>query len=252
MKTESMNKVFIITLLGVICSCTSKSGLNQLSTTEEKEGWQLLFDGKTMDKFKGYCKDNIPSAWSVMEDGTIHLAASGQHGAGSANGGDIVSIESFSNFELSLEWKILKGGNSGIFYLAKEVCGHDSVAAEPIWHFAPEMQVIDNVAYNGTLRDSQLAGTLCDMIAAKPQNAKPAGEWNQVKIIVLKGAVEHWMNGEKVLEYHLWTDDWKYMVAKSKFAEYPDFVNVAHQGHIGLQDHGDDVWFRNIKIRRLN
>lgn len=254
---ESMSKVFFMALAwGMLCSCTSKSSLNQLSAAEEKEGWELLFDGKTMDKFRGYCKDNIPKAWSVSEDGAIHLAGAGKQEAGTTNGGDIISKENYGNFELSLEWKVSKGGNSGIFYLAKEACGHDTIPAEPIWKNAPEMQVIDNIDHpavkDGTLHDSQLSGSLYDMITANPQNAKPAGEWNQVKITVSKGTVEHWMNGEKVVEYHLWTDEWKSMVAKSKFAANPDFVNLAHEGHIGLQDHGDEVWYRNIKIRKLN
>jgi len=249
-------KNIAVIVLAALCSCTSKSALNQLSSEEEKEGWELLFDGKTMDKFRGYCKDDLPSAWSVSEDGAIHLAGAGKQEAGTHNGGDIISKENYGNFELSLEWKISQGGNSGIFILATEVCAHDSVPGEPMWRQSPEMQVMDNINHSGvkdgTLHEAQLAGSLYDMIPANPQNTKPAGEWNQVKIVASNGTVEHWMNGEKVVEYHLWTDDWKNMVAKSKFADSPAFVNLAKEGHIGLQDHGDEVWYRNIKIRKLN
>jgi hypothetical protein len=116
------------------------------------------------------------------------------------------------------------------------------------------MQILDNAKHPDAKlgKDgNRQAGSLYDLIPAKPQNAKAAGEWNQIKITVYKGTVVHWMNGENVLEYHLWTEDWKSMCANSKFADFPNFVNTAEEGYIGLQDHGDDVWFRNIKIRKL-
>ena len=116
------------------------------------------------------------------------------------------------------------------------------------------MQILDNERHPDAKlgKDgNRQAGSLYDLIPAKPQNANPAGEWNHVKITVFKGTVIHWMNGENVLEYHLWTDAWKAMCAESKFKDWPDFINTAEEGYIGLQDHGDDVWFRNIKIKEL-
>lgn len=152
---------------------------------------------------------------------------------------------------MSLEWKISEGGNSGIFYLAEEIEG------EPIFTSAPEMQVLDNERHPDARlgKDgNRKSGSLYDLIPADPQNANPVGEWNKVSIIVYRGTVVHIQNGETVVEYHLWTDDWKEMVEDSKFKDWENFLNVGgndKHGFIGLQDHGDDVWFRNIKIKRM-
>ncbi len=237
----------------LILSCQKQNEPNTLTKKEKDEGWILLFDGNSMDQWRGYCKDYVPSAWSV-DSGTIHIKGSGRGEAGAAEGGDIIYKNKVKNFELSLEWKVSEGGNSGIFYLAREKCGNDSVPGEPIWKSAPEMQILDNERHPDAklgVDGNRQAGSLYDLIPAKPQTAKPAGEWNQVKITVYKGTVIHWMNGANVVEYHLWTDDWKNRIAKSKFAGWEDFINTAEEGYIGLQDHGDDVWFRNIKLKEL-
>jgi hypothetical protein len=219
--------------------------MNSLSKEEMKDGTILLFDGKTTDMWRSYGKQTFPAGW-VIEDGAIKCLGSGKGEAG--QGGDIITKEKFGNFELTLEWKISEGGNSGIFYLAQEIEG------DPIWKSSPEMQVLDNAKHPDSkmgVDGNRQAGSLYDLIPAKPQNAKPAGEWNQVKIMVYKGTVVHYQNGAQVLEYHLWTDDWKKMCANSKFKDYTNFVNTAVEGYIGLQDHGDDVWYRNIKIKKL-
>jgi len=218
---------------------------NTLTAAERAEGWVLLFDGKTTDMWRGYGKTEFPKGW-VINDNAIQCLGSGKGEAG--QGGDIITKEKFQNFELSLEWKISEGGNSGIFYQAQEIAG------EPIWKSAPEMQVLDNAKHPDAkmgVDGNRQAGSLYDLIPAKPQNAKPAGEWNTVKIMVYKGTVVHYQNGVQVLEYHLWTDDWKKMCANSKFKDYKWFVDTAPEGYIGLQDHGDDVWYRNIKIRKM-
>lgn len=236
-----------------VLSCTNQTEPNTLSREEADEGWVLLFDGKTMDSWRGYCKDVVPAAWSV-DNGTIFIKGSGRGEAGSDEGGDIITKKKYRNFELSLEWKVSEGGNSGIFYLAQEKCATDTTPEQPIFESSPEMQILDNERHPDAKlgKDgNRQAGSLYDLIPAKPQNAKPAGEWNHVKITVFKGTVIHWMNGENVLEYHLWTDDWKAMCADSKFRDWPDFINTAEEGYIGLQDHGDDIWFRNIKIKEL-
>jgi len=254
MKKFSFLSAFILSLAltGIIFnSCKQKTeevSPNQLTQAEIDEGWVLLFDGETTEGWRGYGKDSFPDSGWVVEDGTLHCLESGQGEAGGA-GGDIIYDKKFSNFHLKLEWKISEGGNSGIFYLGQEIEG------EPIWKTAPEMQILDNERHP----DAQLgkegnrkAGSLYDLIPADPQNAKPAGEWNAVEIMVWDGTVVHKMNGETVLEYHLWTDDWNNLVADSKFpALNPDWANVAKEGYIGLQDHGDAVWFRNIKIKEL-
>ncbi|MCF8236458.1 MAG: DUF1080 domain-containing protein [Bacteroidales bacterium] len=223
-----------------------KAEPNTLTQAEIDNGWVLLFDGETTEGWRGYNLDSFPEKGWEVTDGTLHVIGTGKGEAG--GGGDIIYDKKFDNFELALEWKVSEGGNSGIFYLAKEIPG------TPIWKSAPEMQILDNEKHVDAKlgKDgNRQAGSLYDLIPADPQNAKPAGEWNQVKILVYKGTVVHYMNGEPVLEYHLWTDDWKNMVAESKFADWEEFVNTAEEGYIGLQDHGDDVWFRNIKINEL-
>jgi hypothetical protein len=223
--------------------------VNELSQEEKDEGWKLLFDGKNTEGWRGYNKDSFPSQGWVVEDGAIKVQGTGSGEAGGP--GDIIYDEQFKDFELTLEWKVSEGGNSGIFYLAQEIEG------EPIYTSAPEMQILDNDKHPdarlGTDGNRQ-AGSLYDLIPAKPQNAKPVGEWNKISILVYRGTVVHNQNGENVVEYHLWTDNWKEMVKNSKFKDWENFLNAGgedKQGFIGLQDHGDDVWFRNIKIKKL-
>jgi hypothetical protein len=224
-----------------------KTAMNTLTPEEKADGWMLLFDGKDSKGWRGYKKDSFPKGWEVV-DGTLHCKGSGRGEAGSAEGGDIIYDKPFGNFDLKVDWKISEGGNSGIFYLGQETM-------DAIWQTAPEMQVLDNERHPDAKlgkNGDRKAGSLYDLIPANPQNAKPAGEWNSVEIIVYQGTVVHKMNGETVLEYHLWTPEWDTLVAHSKFPSYnPDWANVAQEGYIGLQDHGNDVWFRNIKLKVL-
>jgi len=221
---------------------------NSLTKAEQESGWMLLFDGKTSQGWRGVNKDHFPAAWEIA-DGTLHCKASGKGEAGATDGGDILYTKEFGNFQLKLEWKISEGGNSGIFYLGKEV------ADWPIYKTAPEMQILDNDKHPDALlgvNGNRKAGSLYDLIPANPQNTKPAGEWNSVEILVYQGTVVHKQNGETVLEYHLWTEDWNKLVSGSKFPGLnPDWAKVAEKGFIALQDHGNDVWFRNIKIKEL-
>ena len=180
----------------------------------------------------------------------MHCKGSGRGEAGAEDGGDILFKKKFSNFHLKLEWKVSKGGNSGIFYLGEELPQYDK-----IYYTAPEMQILDNDNHPDAILGvdgNRKAGSLYDLIPAVPQNANPYGEWNSIEIICFKGTVVHKMNGKVVLEYHLWTSEWNEMVANSKFPSLnPDWANVATEGYIGLQDHGDDVWFRNIMIKEM-
>ena len=223
-----------------------KSALNALSGEEVAKGWILLFDGKTSNGWRGYNKTGFPADWSI-EDGAIKLKGSGNGEAGSVNGGDLIYDRKFSNFHLKIEWKISEGGNSGIFYLAQEIPGKE------IWRTAPEFQVLDNDRHPDAMLGvdgNRQAGSLYDLIPAKPQNTKPAGEWNSAEILSYQGTVIHFQNGQKILEYHLWTPEWNELVKNSKFPTYnPDWAKVAKEGYIGLQDHGNDVWYRNIKIQ---
>ena len=225
---------------------TEKTAINTLTEKEKKTGWILLFDGKTSEGWRGYNKTTFPADWSV-DDGTIHLKGSGNGEAGSVNGGDLIYGKKFANFHLKIEWKISDGGNSGIFYLAQEIPGKE------IWRTAPEFQVLDNDRHPDAMlgKDgNRQAGSLYDLIPANPQNTKPAGEWNSAEILVYQGTVIHFQNGQKILEYHLWTPEWNELVAGSKFPSFnPDWAKVAKEGYIGLQDHGNDVWYRNIKLQ---
>ncbi|MBQ3535707.1 MAG: DUF1080 domain-containing protein [Alistipes sp.] len=225
-------------------------------TKEEDPNTIVLFDGTSLEGWRGYNKDHVPSRWTI-EDGCLKFTGSGGGEAQTGEGGDIIyAAQKFKNFELELEWKVSKGGNSGIFYLAQETAG-------PIYISAPECQVLDNENHPDArlgVDGNRMSSSLYDMIPAKPQNAKPAGEWNKVKILCYKGTVVHYQNDVPVVEYHLWTPQWTEMLQKSKFSEekWPDAFKLLnncggenHEGYIGFQDHGDDVWFRNIKVKVL-
>ncbi len=222
--------------------------LNKLTLAEKEAGWLLLFNGKNFDGWRGYDRQDVPGAWSI-DDNSIKINGSGEGEAGAKDGGDIIYDRQFKNFELHFDWKVSKGANSGVFYLAQEVEG------QPIWRSAPEYQILDNVNHLDARlgKDgNRMSASLYDLIPAKPQNSKPFGHWNTGAIIVYKGTVVHMQNGEVVLEYHLWTPDWENLIENSKFKGWTEMINAGgpnHEGYIGLQDHGDDVWFRNIKLK---
>ena len=257
-----MKKIFKSAVLAMACAVMASCGgqTQKAATTEEAAADPntiVLFDGTSLDGWRGYNKDHVPSRWTI-EDGCLKFSGSGGGEAQTGEGGDIIfAAQKFKNFELELEWKISKGGNSGIFYLAQELPG------KPIYISAPECQVLDNENHPDAKlgKDgNRQSSSLYDMIPAKPQNSKPAGEWNKVKIMVYKGTVVHYQNDEAVVEYHLWTPQWTEMLQASKFSEerWPDAFALlnncggdAREGYIGFQDHGDDVWFRNIKVTVL-
>lgn len=246
MKHLKLFSLFIIATF-MLASCGSVKKATKGTVADADDGWVVLFDGTNTDNFRAYGKETFPEKGWIIEDGALKVNGSGKGEAG-GGGGDIIAKKKYRNFELSLEWKVSEGGNSGIFYLAQEIPNN------AIYMSSPEMQILDNEKHPDAKlgKDgNRQAGSLYDLIPAVPQNAKPVGEWNQVNITVFKGTVIHNMNGENVLEYHLWTDQWKDMCANSKFKDWPNFIDTAVEGYIGLQDHGDDVWFRNIKIKEL-
>ena len=240
-----------------------KPQVDLASVPVDKDGYYVLFDGTSLNGWRGYGKDNVPSRWTV-EDGCIKFSGTGTGEGQTGEGGDLIFARKFKNFILELEWKVSKGGNSGIFYLAQEVKTvreDGSEKYEPIYISSPEYQVLDNAnhpdAFLGVDGTRQSA-SLYDMIPAKPQNSNAFGEWNKAKIMVYKGTVVHGQNDANVVEYHLWTDQWTQMLQASKFSQekWPlafELLNNCggenHEGYFGLQDHGDDVWYRNIRIK---
>jgi hypothetical protein len=209
------------------------SATNSLSAAERAGGWRLLFDGRTTDGWRGFKKNNMPDGWKVVDGALTRVGA----------GGDIVTTQKFKNFELSLEWKVAPGANSGIFYRASE-------DEDAIYWTAPEMQVLDDSGHADGKSRLTAAGSDYGIYEAPAGIVKPAGQWNQVRIIVNGRHVEHWLNGVRMLQYELMSPDWEMRVRGSKFAHFVHYGRNP-EGYIGLQDHGDWVAFRSIKIHVL-
>lgn len=218
--------------------------VNTLSDKEKADGWKLLFDGKTLDGWHKYGTDSIGKAW-VVNDQSIHLEVSDKKDWQTQNGGDIISKDEYSNFHLQLDWKISKDGNSGIIFNVNE----DPKKYEFPWMTGPEMQVLDNNGHPDAKIIKHRAGDLYDLITSK-ETVKPAEQWNHAEIISDNGKLQFFLNGEKVVETTMWDDAWKQMITKSKFHQFPGF-GTYKKGKLCLQDHGNNVWFRNIKIKEL-
>lgn len=218
--------------------------MNQLTQQEIDDGWTLLFDGESTEHWRGYNMVDFPEQGWHVEDGLLVYRPS--EGDDSTSGLDIITREVYSDFEFKIEWMIERGGNSGIFY-------HILEQDREIYWSGPEMQILDNINHPDAdqgIEGNRKAGSLYDLIPAEPQNTNPHDEWNSVQIVSRGPVIEHWQNGEKVVEFERWTADWFDMLHESKFNCYPEF-GALREGHIGLQDHGDVVKFRNIKIREL-
>lgn len=237
--------LFCFSLFFASVSISFAQRSNALNAAEKKEGWMLLFDGKTLNGWHKYGGKPAGSAWKV-EAGELFLDPTQKKDWQIKDGGDIVTDKSFKNFHLKLEWKIAQNGNSGIMFYIHE----DSVKYVWPWMSGMEMQVLDNAGHPDSKIVKHRAGDLYDLIACSQETARPFGEWNEVEIRSVNGQLDFWLNGTNVVSTTLWGDQWKKLIAGSKFAKMPGF-GTYQEGKIGLQDHGDKVSFRNIKIREL-
>ena len=247
---KTIQRIFNTFFIGLIASwgmlsCSPGNQPEQQETedpvhTEESamntEEWEVLFDGSSLDKWRNFKSESLNPQWQI-EEGTFTLTEQG--------GGDIVTKDQYEDFDLVMDWKISEGGNSGLFFHVAEA---DTLGT--VWHSGPEYQLLDNERHPDAQYHNHRAGDNYDMQAVAKETVKPAGEWNTTRLVVNNGKVEHWLNGEKVVEYELGSQAWEDSLAQSKFAEHP-LYGRAGKGHIALQDHGDKVWFRNIKIKKL-
>lgn len=236
-----------ITLVAILSCHSSRysADVNRLSVKEKKEGWRLLFDGTTTKGWHKYGNEPVGLAWQV-KDGVLMLDTTKQKDGQGNNGGDIVTDEEFENYHLQLDWKIAKGGNSGIIFNSHE----DKAKYEYSWYTGMEMQIVDNSGHPDAKFIKHRAGDLYDLISSSTENAKPYGEWNHAEIKCMNGKLDLYLNGVNIVSTTLWNDNWKKTVANSKFKSMPDFATYK-KGRIVLQDHGNEVQFKNIKIMNL-
>ena len=243
-----MQKLIILILVCAAfhaCQTPTPTPPNTLTQAEKDSGWKLLFDGQTGEGWHSYNKPTLGKSWKVI-GGALTLDSTKTPGQWQASdGGDICTAKEYENFEFTTDWKICPCGNSGIMIL-----GVEDTAIQYVWQTGPEIQILDNTCHEDGKIIKHRAGDLYDIIKSSSEPVKPAGEWNTQNITLNKGHLILTMNGVKVVETDMWTDDWKKLVAASKFKDMPKFA-VAHKGHIALQDHGFPVYFRNIKIREL-
>ena len=236
---------FSVLLMLFIIGCTQQNEESTEMGNKENNEWIMLFDGSSTDHWRGYNHEEFPShGWKVEGNELVFRPPTSNEWT---SGLDIITKQTFSDFELQLEWMVSEGGNSGIFYHVLEQ------PTQAVYWSALEMQILDNENHpdsNMGVNGNRKAGSLYDLIPANPQNTKPHGEWNSVKIISDGNRIEHWQNEEIVVEFERFTPEWFEMLRNSKFSNHNEFGAI-REGHIGLQDHGDIIKFRNIKIREL-
>lgn len=235
-------KVYVLSLLALVY-LQSATAQNQLTKKEKKEGWQLLFDGKTTKGWHTYLRDTVGSKWQVKDGAIIFDPTQPKNG-----GGDLVTNKEYENYELNLEWKVAKGSNSGIIFDVQE-----SPKFSATYQTGPEMQVLDNINAADNKKQNHLAGCLYDLAGdATVSKPAPIGEWNKVRIIQNKGHLTFYLNGIKTFDGQMGSDEWKKMIANSKFSKpgFENFGKVA-KGKIALQEHPGSSSWRNIKIKQL-
>ncbi len=218
------------------------AALPELTDAQKAEGWKLLFDGKGLSGWQDF-KGRKNNTWEAV-NGLLHCKALNEKVKGDGDErGDIMTSDEFENFEFTCDWKISPQGNSGIIYRATE-------EFDQPYYSGPEYQLIDDIGYLPKQSDVHLTGANYDMHATEPKTMKPVGEWNSTKIIVKGKHVEHWLNGQKIVEYEFGSPDWTKRKEASKWKEWKGY-GMAAKGHIDLQDHGHEAWFKNIMIKTL-
>jgi Domain of Unknown Function (DUF1080) len=248
--------MLLFTCLLTIAACNSNSG-NALAFHAPSDstlkpaivvsdsGWINLSGGSSINDWHTYGKKQVGTAWNI-DSGSIHLKPGAKNGYQTAGGGDLVSNDSFGNFDLKLEWKIAKKANSGIMIFVQE----DTMKYKETWNTGPEMQVCDKDSNEDAHSFKHEAGDLYDLIASRIMSAKPAMEWNQVEVVSNNNRLDLYLNDVHIISTSLWDDNWKKLIAGSKFNTMPGFGSF-HSGRIALQDHGEEVWYRNIKIKKI-
>ncbi|MDA1120663.1 MAG: DUF1080 domain-containing protein [Bacteroidetes bacterium] len=234
----------LLILFSISCSQQKQAGEVTSTTPEPEPEWVTLFDGQTLNGWKRYNADEIGSLWNV-EDGIIACFSEGG-GEASSSGGSLITVKQYGNFELSLEFKLSPDGNSGIMYHIVE-----SDSFPYAYSTGPEYQLADDGTDAYSSESNKITAANYDMHpASADKKLNPVGEWNTAGIVYNNGHVEHWLNGEKVLEFEEGGEDWNSRYNKSKWVEYPGW-NQFKKGSIGIQDHGNYTWFKNIRIREL-
>jgi len=234
-----MNKLllFLSAMVLLFSYCKNKSQ-EPVDSVSDEDDWIVLFDGSSLDHWKGWKKDSVAAAWQIEDNVLVfNPEIEGR--------GDIITREQFENFELHLDWKIEDCGNSGIMYNVQESEEYDHP-----YSTGPEMQILDNKCHPDGRIEKHRAGDLYDMIKTSVVNVKPAGEWNSIILISNNAHVEFWQNDTKVVEFEMHTDTWAETIANSKFKDWKGF-GTYKKGSIAIQDHGDKVWFRDIRIKSL-
>lgn len=242
-----MNNLLWITALAAALATSPNNEtvvVTNSTTHPAKAKWIKLFDGKTTNGWKTYAKDSIGSAWKV-QDGMLYFDAKAKKEQ-NLGGGDIIHEKSFENFHLKLEWKISKNGNSGVIFWAQ----NDPSKYKAVWHTGPEMQVLDNGGHPDAKIRKHRAGDLYDLIEGPDTAVKPVGEWNKAEIIANNGVLELKLNGVTTVKTTYGDEVWQSLISTSKFRTMSSFGKT-FSGHIALQDHGDEVWYRNIEIKEL-
>lgn len=246
------NKLAIpVAALAIFMSCNSakKSSTETTTGTYKPEtvenGWVSIFDGKTTNGWHSYGQEKAGANWTIV-DGAIFFDTDKKESTGSKSSGDLVTDKEYDNFHLKLEWKISRNGNSGIIFYVHE----DTAKFKATYHTGPEMQVLDNDGHSDGKIIKHRSGDLYDLISSSIETVKPVGEWNQAEIIANNGKLDFVLNGSNIVSTTMWDDNWKKLVAGSKFKGMPGF-SIYKKGRIALQDHGNMVWYRNIKIKEF-